>query len=102
VLLTQKQEGEERGVAYASRILNQAERNYSVTEKECCAVKWGIWKVRQYLEGCHFIVITDHQALTELSQWEYVVRYQKGSENVLADALSREKCGVTTVGVKCS
>jgi hypothetical protein len=117
--LTQKQECEGRVIAYYSRTLNQAERNYSVTEKECLAVKWGIWKMRQYLKGYNFIVITDHQALTwleridnpsgrlarwsiQLSQWDYEVRYRKGSENVLADALSREKYGVTTVGLKCS
>jgi hypothetical protein len=75
--------------------------------------------MRQYLEEYHFLVITNHQALTwleridspsgrlarwsmELSQWDYEVRYQKGRENVLADALSLEKCGVTTVCLKCS
>jgi hypothetical protein len=39
VLLTQKQEGEERVIAYARRTLNQAGRNY----EECLAVKRGIW-----------------------------------------------------------
>jgi hypothetical protein len=75
--------------------------------------------MRQYLEGYRFVVITDHQALTwleridnpsgrlarwaiELSQWDYEVKYRKGSENILADALSRVKYGTATVDLGCA
>lgn len=62
-VLFQRNSDEEAVVAYASRMLNEAERKYSVTEQECLAVLWGIRKMRPYLEGYHFTVITDHQSL---------------------------------------
>ena len=67
-MLTQTVNDKERVIAYASRSLSASERNYSATEKECLAVKWGIWKMREYLEGYHFTVLTDHQSLKWLQK----------------------------------
>ena len=55
----------ERVIAYWSRILKPAERNYSPTEREALALKEGLIKFQPYIEGETILAVTDHAAL----QW---------------------------------
>jgi hypothetical protein len=54
----------ERVIAYWSRVLQPAERNYSPTEREALALKEGLIKFQPLIEGERIYAITDHAALT--------------------------------------
>ena len=96
-------------IAYASRALTPAEKNYGITELETLAVVWGITHFRSYLYGNTVRVLTDHSAVKSVLEmsnptgkharwWTRVygsgvkmvdIVYRAGRENVSADALSR-------------
>ncbi|BFZ09764.1 hypothetical protein BsWGS_12803 [Bradybaena similaris] len=93
-------------VLYISRKLNEAERNYSTIEKEALAIIFSILKLKKFLLGRKFLILTDSKPLTiltsklpknsRLSRWslilqDYVfeVKHIKGVQNCLPDILSR-------------
>ncbi|CDF38512.1 unnamed protein product [Chondrus crispus] len=101
-------------IEFFSRTLAAAERNYSVSEKECLAVIWAVQTLRPYLYGEHFIVHTDHASLRwlmnvtdpsgrlirwrlRLSKFDFEIKYKKGKANSQADALSRLRTAGETV-----
>lgn len=103
-------EGECRIVALVSRCLSSAEINYTTTEKELLAIIYAITKLRTYLIGQKFLIITDHKGLTFLNstaylnsrlirwslvlqQYDFSVEYCKGVDNVVADFFSRNPEG---------
>jgi hypothetical protein len=93
-------------IAYASKTLKPAERNYSPTEGECFALVWACEKFRPFLHGRRFIAYTHHAPLqyldskrhtnSKLERWairlqefDIDIRYKKGADNLVADCLSR-------------
>ena len=48
-VLSQGEIGKDLPIAFASRSLNKAEKNYSTTEKELLAIVWGVRYFRTYL-----------------------------------------------------
>ena len=105
-VLSQDFEGNELPIAYASRQLKNAEKNYSTTERECLALIFGLKQFRCYVYGNRFTVITDHQPLKWLmgvkdphnrllrwslllAEYDFEIVYRPGKSNGNADALSR-------------
>nr|GFA63432.1 reverse transcriptase domain-containing protein [Tanacetum cinerariifolium] len=62
-VLGQRIEKHFRPIHYASKTMNQAETNYTTTEKEMLAVVYAFEKFRSYLIMNKSIVYTDHSAL---------------------------------------
>lgn len=105
-ILSQGKVGKDLPIAYTSRLLNTAERNYSTIEKELLAIVYCVNQFRPYLYGRNFQLITDHKPLIwlhsvkdptsrlvrwrlKLAEYEYEVIYKAGKANENADALSR-------------
>ncbi|KAK8991105.1 hypothetical protein V6N11_062129 [Hibiscus sabdariffa] len=65
-VLGQKIGKEPHVIAYASRTLDSAQRNYSTTEKELLAIVFALEKFRSYLLGTNVIVFSNHSALRYL------------------------------------
>ena len=109
-VLCQEHEGENHPVMCASKKLNAAELNYSTIEKECLAIVWAVQKFEPYLYGREFVIQTDHSPLQHLervrspsgriTRWamclqpfSFVIEAVPGSDNVIADYLSRHSEG---------
>lgn len=89
----------EQPVAYASRALNTAERNYAQIETEMLGIVYGLQKFNEYVYGKTVLVETDHKPLESLfkkplssapprlqrmmlkvQQHDIVVKYKAGKE----------------------
>ena len=64
-VLYQEQDGRDRVIAYASRRLSKAEKNYPVDKQEFLALKWSVTeKFADHLIGSSFTAFTDKNPLT--------------------------------------
>lgn len=104
-------DGQERPIAFASRTLSTAERNYAQIDREALSIVFGVGKFHRYLFGRKFGILTDHRPLLGLLQegraipqmasgrmvrWAlflsnycYSLAYRPGAQHGNADALSR-------------
>ena len=95
-----------KAIYYASKTFNEAQENYSTTEKEMLAIVFACEKFRLYILGSHVIVHTDHAAIKYLmakkeeklrlirwvlllQEFDMEIKDKKGCDNVIVDHLSR-------------
>ena len=107
--LYQIQNGNQILIAYASKRLPEAARNYSIKELELCGLAINIASFSHLLKRVDFDMILDHLALTHIikckgepattrikrlleliSSYSFNLYYIKGKNMVLSDFLSRQ------------
>ena len=64
--LGQKADKMFKAIYYASKIFNEAQENYSTTEKEMLAMVFPCENFRSYILGSHVIIHTDHATIKYL------------------------------------
>ena len=106
VVLAQRVDKKLNIIQYASKTLDNAQRNYATTEKELLAVVFACDKFRPYIVDSKVTIHTDHAAIKYLMEkkdakprlirWVLLLQEfdlhivdRKGAENPIADNLSR-------------
>ncbi|MGP1947444.1 MAG: Ty3/Gypsy family RNase HI domain-containing protein [Arsenophonus sp. NC-PG7-MAG3] len=105
-LYQEDEDGDHLVIRFASRVLNNCERRYNVTEKELSSIVFGCQKFRNFIFGYQITVRSDHKSISflkrcklghgRLTKWllalqEYNIEweYVPGKRNIVADGLSR-------------
>jgi len=117
-VLGQRRDKKPHVIYYASNTLDEAQQNYTTTEKELLAVVLAVEKFGPYLLCSKVIIYTDHSTLKHLlgkadskprlirwvlllQEFALEIRDKKGTENVVADHLSRLATPLRKGGVSC-
>ena len=95
-------------IGFFSKTLDKAQRNYSATDREFCALINALKHFRHIIHGYHTFVHTDHSGLIgliekrppsnsrharylmEIADYDIEVQYVRGKDNYVADYLSRD------------
>ena len=107
--LYQVQDGSPKLIAYASKRMPEAAKNYSITELEMCGLAINIASFAHLLKRVDFDAVVDHLAIAHimkskaepttnrikrlleiLSAYSFNLYYIKGKDMVLSDFLSRQ------------
>ena len=106
VLVQKDDDGLERVIQYVSHQLQESQRKWATIEKEAYAIVYCLTKLRPYLWGADFVIMTDHKPLrsffkcevadTRVQRWAVLIaeygapiQYRAGRYNLRADMLSR-------------
>lgn len=107
-ILFQEIDGCRRIVSYISKRLNPAQRNYSINELELLAIVYSVNKLKYYLSGNTFTILTDNISLLSilktrsnnysgkiirwtlfLQTFSFKILHITSKQNIIADSLSR-------------
>ena len=106
-IISQKQSGTDRVIAYGSKTLNQAQQNYCTTKRELYSIVYFTQYFKHYLLGREFILRTDHAPLvwlckkfknpsglwarwiSILGQFTFIIQYRPGPRHGNAERVSR-------------
>jgi len=107
-VLQQLINGHWQPLAFFSKSLKPSETRYSAFDRELLAIYLAVKHFRHFVEGREFFILTDHKPLTfalsnkpdrysprqsrhldYISQFTSDIRHVRGSDNAVADALSR-------------
>ena len=109
VLSQKSEEGDEKVIAYYSKVLSRTERQYCVTRRELLAVVQAVSHFHRYLYGQNFKIRTDHSAhqwllrfrhlegqvarwMEILGEYDFKIEFRPGRGHQNADAMSRRPC----------